>query len=153
MGQRQGFETILYDYHRRRSWVKSATFAVNGDYASVSEQRIECIDWCGFRHSDQASGGTPRLPAYLFSEIDDSIEVVISPRTFAPTPTARAGRGAARGHHGFGRYASRTLQRGWWPVARTNARNIKNRERAMSMLAHQSCMNSRMEKSARPRRN
>src|SRR5882757_10383388 len=80
--ERQGFETILYDYQPgEEAGLKSATFAVNGDYAFglLSSEigvhrlvRISPFDQAKRRHTSFAS-------VFVSPEIDDSIEVVIKP--------------------------------------------------------------------------
>ena len=80
--ERQGFETVLYDYQPgEEAGLKSATFAVNGEYAFglLSSEigvhrlvRISPFDQAKRRHTSFAS-------VYVSPEIDDSIEVEIKP--------------------------------------------------------------------------
>ena len=80
--ERQGFESVLYDYQPgEEAGLKSATFAVNGEYAYgllTSEigvhrlVRISPFDQAKRRHTSFAS-------VFVSPEIDDSIEVVIKP--------------------------------------------------------------------------
>jgi peptide chain release factor 2 len=75
--ERQGFETVLYDYQPgEEAGLKSATFAVNGEYAFgllTSEigvhrlVRISPFDQAKRRHTSFAS-------VFVSPEIDDSIE-------------------------------------------------------------------------------
>src|SRR5208282_2895549 len=80
--ERQGFKTEIYDYQPgEEAGVKSATFAVNGDYAFgllTSEigihrlVRISPFDQAKRRHTSFAS-------VFVSPEIDDSIEIDIKP--------------------------------------------------------------------------
>jgi peptide chain release factor 2 len=91
--ERQGFQTVLYDYQPgEEAGLKSATFAVNGEYAYgllTSEigvhrlVRISPFDQAKRRHTSFAS-------VYVSPEIDDSIEVVIKPEDIR-TDTYRSG--------------------------------------------------------------
>ncbi len=78
--ERRGFETVLYDYQPgEEAGLKSATFAVNGEYAFGLLQseigvhrlvRISPFDQAKRRHTSFAS-------VYVSPEIDESIEIVI----------------------------------------------------------------------------
>ena len=80
--ERKGFQTVLYDYQSgEEAGLKSATFAVNGEYAFGLLQseigvhrlvRISPFDQAKRRHTSFAS-------VFVSPEIDDSIEVVIKP--------------------------------------------------------------------------
>src|SRR5438046_4160588 len=80
--ERQRFQTVLYDYQPGdEAGLKSATFAVNGDYAFgllTSEigvhrlVRISPFDQAKRRHTSFAS-------VYVSPEIDESIEVDLKP--------------------------------------------------------------------------
>ncbi len=84
--ERQGFQTVLNDYQPgEEAGIKSATFTVTGDYAFgllTSEigvhrlVRISPFDQAKRRHTSFAS-------VFVSPEIDDSIEVIISRKTFA----------------------------------------------------------------------
>ena len=63
--ERRGFETILYDYQPgEEAGLKSATFAVNGEYAfGLLTSEIARTAWCGFLPSIRPSAATLRLPS------------------------------------------------------------------------------------------
>ena len=94
--ERQGFQTVLYDYQPgEEAGVKSATFAVNGEYAFgllTSEigvhrlVRISPFDQAKRRHTSFAS-------VYVSPEIDDSIEVVIKPEDLRVDTYRSSGKG------------------------------------------------------------
>ena len=94
--ERQGFETILYDYQPgEEAGLKSATFAVNGEYAYgllTSEigvhrlVRISPFDQAKRRHTSFAS-------VYVSPEIDDSIEVIIKPEDLRVDTYRSSGKG------------------------------------------------------------
>ena len=91
--ERQGFETVLYDYQPgEEAGLKSATFAVNGEYAFgllTSEigvhrlVRISPFDQAKRRHTSFAS-------VFVIPEIDDRIEITIRPEDLR-VDTFRAG--------------------------------------------------------------
>ncbi len=94
--ERQGFETILYDYQPgEEAGLKSATFAVNGEYAFGLLQgeigvhrlvRISPFDQAKRRHTSFAS-------VYVSPEIDDSIEIVIKPEDIRIDTYRSSGKG------------------------------------------------------------
>jgi len=63
--ERQGFETILYDYQPgEEAGLKSATFAVNGEYAfGLLQSESAFTAWCAFRRSIRPSAAIRRSPA------------------------------------------------------------------------------------------
>lgn len=94
--ERQGFETVLYDYQPgEEAGLKSATFAVNGEYAFGLLQgeigvhrlvRISPFDQAKRRHTSFAS-------VYVSPEIDDSIEIVIKPEDIRTDTYRSSGKG------------------------------------------------------------
>ena len=94
--ERQGFQTVLYDYQPgEEAGLKSATFAVNGEYAFgllTSEigvhrlVRISPFDQAKRRHTSFAS-------VFVSPEIDDSIEVVIKPEDIRIDTYRSSGKG------------------------------------------------------------
>ena len=94
--ERQGFETVLYDYQPgEEAGLKSATFAVNGEYAFGLLQseigvhrlvRISPFDQAKRRHTSFAS-------VYVSPEIDDSIEIVIKPEDIRVDTYRSSGKG------------------------------------------------------------
>jgi len=94
--ERQGFKTVLYDYQPGdEAGLKSATFAVNGQYAFgllTSEigvhrlVRISPFDQAKRRHTSFAS-------VYVSPEIDDSIEVIIKPEDLRIDTYRSSGKG------------------------------------------------------------
>jgi peptide chain release factor 2 len=121
--ERQGFETVLYDYQPgEEAGLKSATFAVNGEYAFglLSSEigvhrlvRISPFDQAKRRHTSFAS-------VFVSPEIDDSIEVVIK-----PTRTVRAAKAGNTSIRRTRPCASPTWPPDLWPVARMNARSTR----------------------------
>src|ERR1700721_4807111 len=93
--QRRGFETVLYDYQPgEEAGLKSATFAVNGEYAfgMLSSEigvhrlvRISPFDQAKRRHTSFAS-------VFVSPEIDDSIDIVIKPKDLRIDPSASSGK-------------------------------------------------------------
>src|SRR2546422_5889637 len=104
--ERQGFQTVLHDYQPgEEAGLKSATFAVNGEYAYgllVGEigvhrlVRIAPFDQAKRRHTSFAS-------VFVSPEIDDSIEVVIKPEEIRVDTYRSSGKGTAREYDGFSR--------------------------------------------------
>ena len=94
--ERRGFETVLYDYQPgEEAGLKSATFAVNGEYAFGLLQgeigvhrlvRISPFDQAKRRHTSFAS-------VYVSPEIDDSIEIVIKPEDIRIDTYRSSGKG------------------------------------------------------------
>ena len=94
--ERQGFKTVLYDYQPGdEAGLKSATFAVNGQYAFgllTSEigvhrlVRISPFDQAKRRHTSFAS-------VFVSPEIDDSIEVIIKPEDLRIDTYRSSGKG------------------------------------------------------------
>ena len=94
--ERQGFETVLYDYQPgEEAGLKSATFAVNGEYAFglLSSEigvhrlvRISPFDQAKRRHTSFAS-------VFVSPEIDDSIEIVIKPEDIRTDTYRSSGKG------------------------------------------------------------
>ena len=94
--ERQGFETVLYDYQPgEEAGLKSATFAVNGEYAFGLLQgeigvhrlvRISPFDQAKRRHTSFAS-------VFVSPEIDDSIEIVIKPEDIRIDTYRSSGKG------------------------------------------------------------
>src|SRR4029078_613394 len=94
--ERRGFPTVLYDYQPgEEAGLKSATFAVNGEYAfglltgEIGVHRLVRIspfDQAKRRHTSFAS-------VYVSPEIDDSIEVVIKPEDIRTDTYRSSGKG------------------------------------------------------------
>ena len=94
--ERQGFQTVLYDYQAgEEAGLKSATFAVNGEYAFgllTSEigvhrlVRISPFDQAKRRHTSFAS-------VFVSPEIDDNIEVIIKPEDIRIDTYRSSGKG------------------------------------------------------------
>jgi peptide chain release factor 2 len=126
--ERQGFETVLYDYQPgEEAGLKSATFAVNGEYAFglLSSEigvhrlvRISPFDQAKRRHTSFAS-------VLFLRKSMTALKWSSSPKTFVPTPTVRAARVDNTSTPRILRCASRTSPPAWSRVARMNARSTR----------------------------